>query len=337
MILKYLTVSALVLLMGCAGNPEPAADINSADLIPVLYGTDRAQEDIRKLDKYYGTDRGYLEYGLAGVLTDGDKYRLGKITPLSRDAFLGQLDGELEPAGSSSAMVFIHGYNRSFSQVVRLVGEFATESGFEGVAVAWSWPSVRNPAGYVADQNNMRWSGPNLEEFLQTLFDHPSVEKIHLVAHSMGGWGLTWLFVDRQFVQQVDLDRIGEFVLMAPDIDKEIFRREIGPELVAAGLEISLYVSDNDRAMASSKALNGHPRAGDSNGGPVVLPGMETIDVSDSNVSILGHSYFEESESVSRDLIKLLNTGTPAAFRKDMNRVDLPYGNYWQLQGDGQE
>ena len=132
----------------------------------------------------------------------------------------------------------------------------------------------------------------------------------------------------------LDLSVVGEFVLLAPDIDQDIFRREFAPGLVDAGLRISLYTSANDKAMASARAVHGYRRVGDSGAGPVLVPGMESIDVTSANRSFLGHSYFGESRAVARDLGILINQGWSAAQRPGLIRVNGRAGDSWQLSVD---
>ena len=107
--------------------------------------------------------------------------------------------------------------------------------------------------------------------------------------------------------------------------------RDLAPSLVAAGLDTTLYTSANDKALASARTLRGYPRAGDSSTGPVIIDGIETIDVTAANKSILGHSYFEESQMVSRDLAILLNQRKAAAERPNLIQAHVPDGPYWRL------
>ena len=100
---------------------------------------------------------------------------------------------------------------------------------------------------------------------------------------------------------------------------------------MAAGLDTTLYTSANDKALASARTLRGYPRAGDSSAGPVLIDGVETIDVTAANKSILGHSYFEESQLVSGDLSLLLNERKSAAERPNLTQVHVPGGTYWRL------
>ena len=332
--LRFLLLAGLVFLSGCAFWTDDNKELDShARLSTLFYGTDRTRNQIDKLDHYYGNKRGELEYGRVQVVVpDGKgKVRLEKILPDSRMIFLEELDRAVQSSPSPTVFVFIHGYNRSFSQVSKLVAEFSEEVQFEGVPVFWTWPSTHNPAAYVEDQNNLYWSRTDFASFLGDIIMYSGAETIHLLGHSMGAEGLVNVILYELIPMDVDISRIGEFVLLAPDIDSEIFERDMAPALVESGLKVTLYTSSNDKAMASSRVINGYPRAGDSSDGPVLVEGVETIDVTAANRSVLGHSYFEESADVGKDLGELINKRWSASRRSQLISYQNPNGIYWRL------
>ena len=299
----------------------------------VYYGTDRARHDINDPEEFYGLERGSPEYGIArvaGAHTDA-KPELVAVQPLAWGDYLVKLREAMKQADSSVLLVFIHGYNRSFKQISTLVGKWVMNTRIEGVPVIWSWPSSQNPAGYLADETNIRWARPHFAQFLHNLIEDSGAGTIHLIGHSLGARALTDVMLQDLIPNGVDRSKIGEYVLLAPDIDAEIFQRDLAPLLVAAGLNTTLYASANDKAMASARTLRGYPRAGDSGEKPVLIEGMETIDVTDANKSILGHSYFEESQLVGQDLAILLNQRKKAAQRPNLVLVQTPVGAYWRL------
>jgi esterase/lipase superfamily enzyme len=331
---RLLLIVALLWIWGCSNAGVDATSMPSGKRVTQLfYGTDRNRGDPAKPSRFYGLKRGVVEYGIAQLLIQqsGGNATLEAVNPLAEENFLAQLRGAVRAAPQSSAMVFVHGYNRSYHQVVKQVAEFTEATQFGGVAIIWSWPSSRNPAGYLEDEANIRWSEPHLAAFLTDVISESGAQIIHLVGHSMGARGLTDVVLRYLLPGGIELGKIGEYVLLAPDIDAQIFKRDLGPQLVAAGLQTTLYTSANDKAMASAYSLRSYPRAGDSSYGPVIVAGMETIDATYANKSILGHSYFERSEAVGDDLAALLNDRRSAADRDNLEYVEEAGGGYWRL------
>lgn len=331
---RLLFILSWMLVSGCTTfSDDKVLESKPFTSSTVYYGTDRGREELSDPQRFYGGERGKVEYGEThlAISSEEDPASLNMVIPLSREDYLNSLRQAVQSSESRTAFVFIHGYNRSFSQGAGMSVDFSRDIKFTGVPIFWSWPSTNNPAGYVEDRNNIRWGRPHLSAFLHDVIENSGAETVHLLGHSMGGFALVDAFLYDLLPNNLDTSRIGEFVLLAPDIDAEVFRRDIGPNLVDAGMNITLYTSSNDKAMASSRAINGYPRAGDSFDGPTLVPGIETIDATAANNSILGHSYFEESQAVGYDLAELLNSRTRAADRKLLTTYKLPAGIYWRL------
>lgn len=299
----------------------------------IFYGTDRDLREPANPRKYYGEGRGALAYGELqfSALEGAGKPRLESVDPLPRESFLQALRYALANAQSPEILVFVHGFLRPFAQAGKVVAKFSTQTGFRGVPVLWSWPSTSNPARYTADETSARWAQRDFSAFLRDILLESGARKVHLVGHSLGGRSLVDTVLGDLIPRGVDLSGVGQFVLLAPDIDQDMFRRDMAPQLVEAGLDITLYTSNNDLALLTAHRVHGHRRAGDSSEGPLLFPGIETIDVTAVNKSILGHSYFEESERVSSDLAQLLNHGTPASERDRLEPVTLDGLQYWRL------
>ena len=121
----------------------------------------------------------------------------------------------------------------------------------------------------------------------------------------------------------------NQIILAAPDIDAEIFCRDLAPALTRSSNRVTLYASSNDQALAASKKVHGYARAGDSGTGLVVLPGIETIDVSMLDTNLLGHSYYGSSNPILADIRQLIEFALPAAQRHWL--LPKPHGEltYW--------
>ena len=126
----------------------------------------------------------------------------------------------------------------------------------------------------------------------------------------------------------VPFDRI---VLAAPDVDADRFRRDLAPSLLNVANQVTLYASSDDQALIASKQVHGYPRAGESGQNVVVVPGVETIDVSGIDLSLLGHSYYGDNESMLRDLYEVVRARLPAARRALLVARRQGELVYWQL------
>jgi esterase/lipase superfamily enzyme len=124
--------------------------------------------------------------------------------------------------------------------------------------------------------------------------------------------------------------RFKEIILTAPDIDADIFKRDIAPALATGCDKITLYVSDGDKALLASKTVHGYPRAGDSAVGITVAPGIETVDASGLDTSFLEHSYFAETGSVLTDIRKLVLDQLRAA-QRGLKKMSAEGRDYWKI------
>ncbi|HEY3399355.1 MAG TPA: alpha/beta fold hydrolase [Geothrix sp.] len=252
-------------------------------------------------------------------------------TVQSREVFLNRVKARLQAAGASgSSFVFVHGYNVSFDDAARRTAQITYDLDYRGVPVFYSWPSQGSLQGYTTDENNVQWSEANLKQFLVDYARNSAGKDIYLIAHSMGNRALTGAL--RQiFAEQPKLKgRFKEIILTAPDIDADIFKRDIAPALVAGCDRITLYVSNGDNALLASKKVHGYPRAGDTAEGIVVVPGIETIDASGLDTSFLEHSYFATAPPVLSDIRRVLLDGWRAA-RRGLEWRTAGGGSYWKL------
>lgn len=246
------------------------------------------------------------------------------IHRLPNDAFYGDLKSTLKTKGKN-VLVFVHGYNVSFDDAARRTAQMAYDLEFQGAPVFYSWPSQANWYNYADDQQNIQQSVKHIKQFLVNLAEKSNADSISLVAHSMGSVGLTSALVEMQ-----DNRKFDQIVLAAPDIDANIFKNEIAPRIVTKANRVTLYTSKVDLALIASKYFNRAIRAGDSTQKPVLYPGIETIDATAVDSSLIGHSYYGSELNVLYDLGQLLS-GQPTNARPYLKQVtdgELPYWRF---------
>ena len=330
--------------------------------VRVFYGTNRARTGEQKAAQFYGTDRGELDLGYLdvsipethqyGALESESRfsiytYVLGEeakkrkfvllqnVTPLDSDDFYSQLHGYVDNAPSNDVFVFVHGYNVTFEDAARRAAQLAYDLDFDGTPMMYSWPSQASTAAYTVDEAVVRPSGRKLATMLDNVVQQSGADRIHLIAHSMGNRALvealqTYVTVHGQEKSQGAFDQV---VLTAPDVDRDYFI-DVMSTIGNVARRTTLYASENDVALKSSRILHGAPRAGLAGEAIVVLPGIDTIDMSAVEADLLGHSYFAADEGPIYDMFRLFWRNDPPSARCGMSAQDAPDQGFWLFDVD---
>jgi esterase/lipase superfamily enzyme len=176
----------------------------------------------------------------------------------------------------------------------------------------------------------VRWATGHLERFLVALRARSGAKRIHLIAHSMGNRALTETLQRLRATTTPGAPLFDEIVLAAPDVDAETFRDDIAPAILPTAARVTLYASSRDAALLLSREVHGYPRAGEAGEGLVVVPGLETVDVSEVSGS---HSYIGDNGRVLDDLGGLLLRKLVRAPRPGVVARTLRGLPYWLLEG----
>ncbi len=325
--------------------------------VRVFYGTNRAPTGETKAARFYGGERGELGLGYVDVsIPETHKYGeletesrfsvysyvLGEearkkryvlllaLKPLAEDDYYSQLGAYIDESPSNDVFVFIHGYSTSFENAARRAAQLAYDLDFDGTPMIFSWPSQASTAAYTVDEAVVRPSGRVLARMLDKLIDRTNAARIHLIAHSMGNRALIEALQTYVLMHGIDGSRAAfdQVVFTAPDVDRDYFI-EVMSMIGHVARRTTLYASDNDVALKSSKVLHGAPRAGLAGATIVTLPGLDTIDMSGVEADILGHSYFAANEGAIYDLFRLFWRGDPPSARCGMNRQQASGQGFW--------
>ncbi|MDX1948125.1 MAG: alpha/beta hydrolase [Pirellulaceae bacterium] len=252
-----------------------------------------------------------------------------KIERLADEAFYQQLQARVGASPERELFVFVHGFNVSFEDAARRTAQIHKDLKFPGAPVFFSWPAHdKFVLTYKADEGNVEWAVPHLKKFLLDVTRHSGAKSIHLIAHSMGNRALTGALGELQAELRGESRLFNQVILAAPDIDAKRFRDVIAPAMTRTAERITLYASARDEALMASQLLHRGPRAGDAGRGLVVMPGIETIDVTPIDTSPWGHTYYGSSDPVLRDLSKVLLEAAKPTDRNWLAPADhggLPY------------
>lgn len=235
---------------------------------------------------------------------------------LTREEALAEFNRRIAKTPKRQALVFVHGFNTRFEEAVYRFAQISHDSDASVVPVLFTWPSRGKILAYGYDHESASFSRDSLEILLQALARNSNVGEISILAHSMGNW-VTLEALRQMAIRDRGLPaKIKNVMLAAPDVDFDVFRRQI----MAMGVRPSLFtifVSRDDEALAVSRRVWGDkPRVG------AVDPGAEpyrdvlqqdriqVVDLTEiSSGDQLGHTKFAESPSVVRSIGARLASG----------------------------
>ena len=150
-------------------------------------------------------------------------------------------------------LVYVHGFNTSFEEARLRAAQIAYDSGFGGVTILFTWPSQSQLLGYVSDKDSATASRDALQDLLTTVSETPGVGKIHVLAHSMGGWLAMEALRQEAIAGKRTLDgHLGEVMLASPDIDMEVFAAQMAKLKPA---NVTVFATNKDRALSLSSAI----------------------------------------------------------------------------------
>ena len=242
-------------------------------------------------------------------------------------------------------VLYVHGYRNSFSDAALTMGELCHFLGREFVCAIFSWPAGGSRGvlfGYEEDYESSEYAVEHIKKAIRTISATPGLEKIHLLAHSRGTAVLTSALAALSVEAYIDRDviarrhKVGNVVLMAPDLDPDIARAKLyqiisdpglawgpapDPRVVIEhppGYHMTIYVSPHDKALAASSLLFGAVARLGQIGASTVTPEevqevrrLGYIDMIQftGETGLIGHSYFVSSPQVSSDIIAMIRYG----------------------------
>ncbi|ARN80016.1 alpha/beta hydrolase [Methylocystis bryophila] len=186
-----------------------------------------------------------------------------KADRLSKGAALAQLNGRLAHTPRRQVLVFVHGFNNRFEDAVYRFAQIIHDSNTDALPVLFTWPSRGKLLQYGYDHESASFSRDALERVLQALAQDPSVGEISVLAHSMGNW-VTIEALRQMAIRDRGLPaKINTVMLAAPDVDFDVFQRQIAEIGSAAASRFYIFVARDDGALAVSRRVWGDmPRLG---------------------------------------------------------------------------
>lgn len=259
-------------------------------------------------------------------------------------ALTSEIKERLAASPSKEVVLYIHGFNETFETAAYTSAELCHFLGREPVCAFFTWPSSHTGnflISYTSMTESASYSVDHLKKTIRLIAALPEVERVHILAHSRGT-ALTLDALHRLMLETIaagrapaDALKIGEVVLLSPDVDMEIAAQQVtaylsDPALVAPrvgdplprGLwgNLTIYASPEDRALRISKILfRSRHRLGQLSAEDITPGGqaflakigkIRLITYEGDRTDMFGHAYFTSNPAVSADLIELLRYGT---------------------------
>jgi esterase/lipase superfamily enzyme len=309
----------------CGPDIRPMGDPR---IVEFTFATTRQMRDLAGARTYSGERSETLNFGAARVSIPAGHHNLGHIELPRRTNVFGyslyeeKLDPTkhfviremrtlaeddwkhlLQDSNQNEVLVFVHGFNTSFEDALYRQAQIIWDLQYKGTAVLFTWASRGGALDYVYDQQSALLARKSFISLLSKLRNELGFAKINVIAHSMGN-----LVVADALANNSSMPgpvRLQELIMAAPDLDWNYFQ-QVAPDLRKVSDAVTLYASSSDRAMMLSKAIaSGVPRAGDIlNGEPIVVAGVESIDVTALGDELFGlnHDVFASSRSTINDI-----------------------------------
>jgi esterase/lipase superfamily enzyme len=257
-----------------------------------------------------------------------DEATLAKKSTEPAERFARLVNAKLAVSEQKDIFIYVHGYKVVFDNPVLVAAELWHYLGYEGVFIAYAWPSTPSRWAYFADAETTATSAFHFGTLLEYLAEQTDAERIHIIGYSQG----TRMVVDGVFrlalkYQDETLEaaqkhlRIGKIILIGSDIDRQLMGSYIVDGLLDAMDNMTVYVSSKDKALGLSRFLLGRQRLGEMFAEGEIRPEvaafledsteLQLINVTDAEGALTGngHGYFRSSPWASSDILMTLRYG----------------------------
>jgi len=238
------------------------------------------------------------------------------------ETFAGLVDSKLAISRNKEILIYVHGYKVVFDNPILVTTELWHFLGYDGVAIAFAWPSTPSTWAYMSDLETAALSAHSLRILIQYLAQETRAERINIIGYSAG----TRVVIDA--LDQLSLMSaagqtdglqeelpIGQVILVGSDYDRDLFAASLVNGLLEVPQSLTIYLSETDKALGLSRWLFGRNRLGQMWTERPLKPhvaeyirkneSLALIDVTDAEAAAAGngHAYFRKSPWVSSDIL----------------------------------
>jgi esterase/lipase superfamily enzyme len=263
------------------------------------------------------------------------------------EAFTALIDSKLAIFRTKDILIYVHGYKVVFANPILVTTELWHFLGYDGVAIAFAWPSTPSTWAYMSDLETAALSAHSLRILIDYLAEETQVERINIIGYSAGTRvvidALDQLSLMSAAVEDAGLQQnlpIGQVILVGSDYDRDLFAAALVNGLLHLPERLTIYLSESDRALGIAQWVFGRNRLGQMWQERPLKPRFDEylrkskslvlIDVTGAEAAAAGngHAYFRNSPWVSSDIFVSLLYGLAPNKR---GLVRLPHMPIWSF------
>jgi esterase/lipase superfamily enzyme len=262
------------------------------------------------------------------------------------DRFVEAINAQLALSKNKDVYIYTHGYRVVFENPLLVSTELWHFLGYDGVFIAYAWPSTPSRWAYIKDSDTSDGFARNFRLLVETIAKSTDVEQIHIMGYSNGTRLVTRAMEQLALIRQEHTReenyeelKVGNLFLLGSDLDEGVFGSYVADGLLDVTKHVTVYLSEHDKALRFSQMVSKRQRLGQLWGGgadginPQARQAIERFrdQITYINVSSAegantgnGHGYFRSSPWVSSDLLMTLRYGLSPRERGLIEQEDLP-------------
>ena len=256
------------------------------------------------------------------------------------------INAQLKRSKHKHVYIYVHGYKVVYENPVLVSSELWHFLGYDGVFIAYAWPSTPSKFAYIKDSDTSGGFSRNLRLLIEFIAENTDAEQINILGYSNGTRLVTRALEQLAFIHQDQTPndiykklRINNVILVGSDLDRGVFASYVADGLLNVSKHMTVYLSEHDKALGVSQLLTRRERLGQmwgAVGGEMSTRTQKALEDSTDRISFInvspaegasvgnGHGYFRSSPWASSDVLMTLYYGLTPTERGLVKQDDLP-------------
>ena len=290
------------------------------------------------------------EWGLLGssipYWVDMDLMYPDSPPPDATSKFVDAINAQLTLSKKKHVYIYVHGYKVVYENPILIASELWHFMGYQGAFIAYAWPSTPSAFAYIKDSDTSAGYARNLRLLVEAIAEETDVDQIHLIGYSNGTRLVTRALEQLSLIHQgrsaeeiYEKLRIHNVILVGSDLDRGVFTSYLSDGLLNVQKHMTIYMSENDKALGVSQFLTRRKRLGQmfgGEGGEMSSWGRKALIKYADQISLInvtnaegastnnGHGYFRGSPWASSDILMTLYYGLKPKQRGLVDEEGLP-------------